>query len=768
MENTKAGPDERPGPERTSPSLSVTPVGNSDQAPFASAVDIYRHGGWEGTLWTPKGEKWPPPTGFTGYDGRFPTADDVAFWRRESGANIALRVPHGVMGLDVDAYLTDKEVKTGDKTLAALVARFGPLPPTWRSTSRNDPATGISFYRVPTGVKFPGDAGDYIEIIQFHHRYALVWPSVVDLRQYRWYRPDGTLADEGEAPSVDDLPQLPEAWIIGLQALDDDEVAPKPRDQMRQGDGRNNSLTRLAGSARRQGASQESIEALLKSEAKRMIDPLPDDEVKQIAKSIARYDPAPLLAELHCTDLDNGRWFATLFGDRARWDHRRGQWLIWDTVRWRPDADGEIARLAREALRRMREAAEALSDDALRSKWIKHSLASESLTRREAMLTVAKAEKPIADRGDAWDTDPWLLGVPNGVVDLRTGKLRDAVHPDRITKQAGVPYDPQAKAPRWRAFVSEVMDNKADRISFLRRALGYSMSGDCREEVVFFAFGSGANGKSKLFEAVGYALGDYQMDTPLSTFTTSRHGESGATNDLAALPGARFVTVAEPADGSTFNAERIKKVSGRDLVTARFLHREFFSYRPVAKLWLFGNHKPRVSDRSAGFWRRMRLIPFGVSFEGDPRKDPLLAEKLRAEAPGILAWLVEACMEWQREGLAAPPDVLTATEGYRDETDDLRDFLDAKCIELPSAWTSKSEMWDAYKAWCADQGTKPYGRNTFLGKVGDRYEPATVNGARGFKGIGLPASEHSADGLNGAFESQSVGELSVEELARAY
>jgi putative DNA primase/helicase len=272
-----------------------------------------------------------------------------------------------------------------------------------------------------------------------------------------------------------------------------------------------------------------------------------------------------------------------------------------------------------------------------------------------------------------------------------------------MTLHVAHPFDPCAPCPRWLQFLQEVFDNDADLADFIPRAVGYSLTGDTSEQSIYFCLGRGANGKSRFFAGVRYVLGPYAYDAPFSTFEAS--ARATIPNDLAALGGRRFVTVSETAENMRLNEARIKALSGCDPITARFLNQEFFTFTPTCKLWLAVNHKPRVTDDSLGFWRRVKLIPFTRTFQGAD-DDKHLDEKLRAEAQGILAWAVRGTLEWQQRGLEPPNAVRAATDEYRTESDPLAEFMSARCVQGEQLRVTASGLYKAYAEWAKATGLR--------------------------------------------------------------
>jgi putative DNA primase/helicase len=400
--------------------------------------------------------------------------------------------------------------------------------------------------------------------------------------------------------------------------------------------------------------------------------------------------------ESNRSDAGNAEVFAALFGAHARFDHSRQRWLLFSDHLWQADSDGELMRMAKKAVRHRFNRATRIGDDDKRKKEAGWALSSESRSHLEAMLTLARSERPIADDGSGWDTDGWLLGVANGVIELKAGVLRSGVPNDRITLHSDIPFYPPAECPRRLRFLDEVFDGNPELIAYARCAVGYSLTGQTSEQCFFCCYGEGANGKSIFLKAIGFAVGTYAFNLPFSAFELT--ARSAISNDLATLPGKRFVTAVETDESARLNEARIKALTGGDILTARQLYREFFEFKPVAKFWLAFNHRPTMTDDSHGFWRRVHIIPFLRQF--DPHTDPHLEETLRVEAAGILAWAVRGCLEWQSAGGLNPPAIVReATQTYRDESDPLQDFIADACIVHPNAVITLASLWEHYLKW---------------------------------------------------------------------
>lgn len=504
--------------------------------------------------------------------------------------------------------------------------------------------------------------------------------------------------------------------------------------------------------------SDEEVDALVKWIEANITDDPPKDDGARLVRSAEKQASnsgqgaatatatasGPHDAAFPRTDAGNSEYFASLYGDIVRYDWRRERWLLWDGTRWKPDSDGAVVRLAVAAMRRRQADALAITDHDEKLREVRWAIGSESKSRLSSMLTLAQSHSTITDAGEQWDADPWVLGVPNGVVDLRTGKLREARQTDRITKQAGVAFDPLAKAPTWESFKTDIANGDDSLIDFIDTALGYSLTGDTREQCFFLLHGSGGNGKSTLLDVIREVFGEYAITSPFSTFTASRYGDGGPSNDLARLDGARFVTAIEPNEGATFHEGRVKELTGGDEVTARYLHKEFFSFKPQMKLWLATNHKPGVRDLSRGFWRRVRLLPFERDFESEGKVNKSLPETLRAESAGILAAVVRACVRWQVNGLVSPPVVLQAVADYKEEANPISDWITDRINGIAGSWTSLTDLHTDYKTWMADhwRAREALGRNTFSKAMEARFKAHKRNTGQGFDGVELAPLPH--------------------------
>ena len=435
------------------------------------------------------------------------------------------------------------------------------------------------------------------------------------------------------------------------------------------------------------------------------------------------------------TDLGNAERFVRRHGEDVRFCYQWRRWLVWTGIRWERDESGTVTRLAKETVRSIYREAAGTEEPAERKALAQHATRSEAASSIKAMLEMAKPEVPVSP--DDFDRDPWLLNAPNGTVDLRTGELREHKQEDMITKVVGAEYDPEAGAPTWDAFFERVQSEEEVR-EFLRRAAGYSATGDTSEQCMIINHGSGANGKSTFQEILSSTLGDYAMRTPTETLLAKRSG--GVPNDVARLQGARFVTASETESGRRLAESQIKDLTGQDTVSARYMRAEWFDFQPTHKLWLSTNHKPEVRGTDDAIWRRIRLVSWPVTIPPSEQRRQLLAE-LRAELPGVLAWIVRGCLDWRHQGLRPPAEVEIATVEYREDMDVLASFIADCCEPTVDGWTYARDLYLTYRWWCTETGERPETQKRFGRRLRHRFV-ARKGGARGaalYDGVQLKA-----------------------------
>jgi len=507
---------------------------------------------------------------------------------------------------------------------------------------------------------------------------------------------------------------------------------------------RNDTLASMAGSMRRRGATEEAILAeLLEVNRNRCDPPLPVDEVGAIARSISQYPPqAGEIVRL--TELGNARRLVRRHGQDLRFVGLARKWYAWDGKRWCPDETGESYRRMKETVRSIYDEATRCEDSEMRERIAKWAIRSESEKIIKAGLSLAQSEPGLAVMPSVFDTDHWSLSCLNGTIDLRTGQLRSHDRADMITRLVPVDYRSGAPCPLWHKFLDRVMNGNQALQEYLKRIVGYALTGDTREQVIFILYGTGQNGKSKFLEVLRLMLGDYSLNTPAKTLVV--RSPSDATNDQARLNGARLVTATEWEEGQRMAEGFVKQVTGGDTVTARFHYKEFVDFVPTFKLFLGTNHKPQIRGGDLAMRRRVRLIPFTVTIPEEER-DKNIVEKLRTELPGILNWAVEGCLGWQREGLGEPPVVTEATAAYCEEMDVMARFVAERCVEEVGKSATAASLFKSYLEWCTLNGEKPMTQTAFGMRLGERgFVKKKIKGIVEWFGVGLLTGENGPEG----------------------
>lgn len=432
--------------------------------------------------------------------------------------------------------------------------------------------------------------------------------------------------------------------------------------------------------------------------------------------------------------------FSALFADDLRYVAPWGRWMVWRGQRWQEENTLHVFDLARKVCRSV--AAQARTDmtnittEAQRRAVVsRYGLASTVA----AIERLAKADRRHAATIEQWDADLWALNTPAGVVDLRTGDARPGDRGAHMTKITTVA--PGGGCPAWLQFLHTATDGDAELIGFLQRMAGYALTGSTRDHALFFVYGTGGNGKGTFLNTLQWIMGDYARSAPADMFTERKH--EAHTTELARLMGARLVAAQETEEGKRWAEAKIKALTGGDPITARFMRQDDFEFIPQFKLVMTGNHKPGLRNVDEAIKRRMYLIPFTVTIPAE-RRDSGLAERLRAEAGGILAWAIEGCREWQRIGLAAPERVRAATDEYLDQQDVLGLWL-AECVTTGAGRARRGELYKSFKAWAEDAGEYVLPQKRFVAALESRgfvtkvirgtpqVEGLTIRGERDFE-----------------------------------
>lgn len=446
--------------------------------------------------------------------------------------------------------------------------------------------------------------------------------------------------------------------------------------------------------------------------------------LRQLAASVAAEQTRPEEATAgRPSDDELALAFSDMHGERLRYLAERGQWWAYRGDRWSKDSTLEVFDLARDLCRT---AAADLKPAA--------KVATTSASTVAAVLRHASADRRHALRAEQLDADPMLLNTPAGVVDLRTGTLRKHSAADLMTKCTAVA--PEARdCPQWLAFLGWASGDDPEMVDFLQRWFGYCLTGDTREEKMLFVYGPGGNGKGTMVKSIEGIQADYATTAPMEVFAAER-GERHPT-ELALLHGARLVTAQETEEGRGWNESRIKALTGRDRIPARFMRQDFFLFEPTFKLAIFGNHRPTLRNVDEAIRRRLLLVPFRQRVE---IPDLELKDRLRAEWPAILHWMIQGCLAWLEGGLRAPAAVLAATDDYLESEDVLGQWLEQTCILTPPEersgvfcppWTSSAALFASWSRFAQARGQRPGSSKRLSQEIESRGPVKADGGPRG-------------------------------------
>ena len=465
-----------------------------------------------------------------------------------------------------------------------------------------------------------------------------------------------------------------------------------------------------------------------------------------------------------CSDLANARRLIAGSGGFVRFVPEWGEWVGWNGKVWEQDA--------REL--RLRALCAEIADHYWAESEMVMALPKEmrpktnpagaifkkisSKTGAKAAIDSARSVPGVVVPSDALNAKPKLLNVANGKIDLRTGVLQDHDPKDLLTKVAPVVYDPDARCPRWETFIHEVMSGDDEKVAYLQRLIGYSITGETREQCLFVFTGGGANGKTVLANVLLQLLGGLACQTPPRILVAKALAEHPT--ELMSLYGVRLGIASELEGNARLAEAQAKQLTGGDRIVARKMRQDFFSWVPTHKLILLSNHLPQVYGTDDAIWRRIKILRFEESFTGD-RCDPKLPEKLNAELSGILNWAIQGCLDWQREGLRIPSAVVQATNEYRREQDTLGIYLDERCVADSEAVALARDLYKDYETWAKDGGFYPLNKKNF----GQRLEARGFKAEKGTRGVrirrGLRLVEAPAFDLSRVVVAESRAALST-------
>lgn len=706
----------------------------------------------------------------------------------------------GLVVLDVDLR------NNGDDTIKDLERELGALPPTIQALSGSGgphyyfrTTTALGSSKLPPGVDVQaGQRGVYNQVVAPP---SLHWSG----RRYTWE----VSSDPGDGIAIE---QLPDAWLqrilrgnpkAGPLVVLDASSPILDGQGGTQGEGRKAVLISRGRSMWAKGFARDEIDAALAVMNKRCVPPLNDHDLTRVVDHICKVAPGlspayeavataapkkkaakpappsdepedfeetealdalaalealspaakpeqrkPLArnAESFSQVLISEQFVADHVSD-LRFVHESG-WICWTGTRWERD-DLRPHHLAKAAVKKAAERARIVYEQAIATKVVGALLKASTVG---AVVQLAKSDPRFTIHQDELDADPWILNCANGVLDLRTGELRAARREDLCTKSSPVAFDAAAQAPVWLAFLERVLPDPELR-SFVQRLAGYALTGVIREHVLPIFWGKGRNGKSTFIEAISFICGDYAHPVPAALLRVQQ-GEGHPTMQ-AQLFGVRFAPAQETERKFVLAEALVKQLTGGDPVTARYMREDFFTFKPTHKMALATNNKPRITGTDEGIWSRVLLVPWTV-FIPEAERDTELRSKLEREAPGILAWAAQGCLEWQKRGLSPPESVRIATQGFRAESDAVGRFLEDRCVRLEGTKTQATALYQAFEQWCKAEGERAESQKAFGQALNERdVVRKTINGRQWYAGLGLRA----LDPPRGAADDEQVEDV---------
>lgn len=446
---------------------------------------------------------------------------------------------------------------------------------------------------------------------------------------------------------------------------------------------------------------------------------------------------ADLRLALGLTDQDNARRLQARLDGTARWVPERGSWVICKDGLWSWATRDAMYPYAVDVTAAIAEEGAKQQDTMRRGLLCAHAVQSRSAQGLKNMIDLTRGLDGITARINEFDANPWLLAVKNGVLNLKTGSLRPRKPTDMLINHIDTHYTPQAKCDAFLTFLDQIMLGRADMCEFLQRAIGYSLTGDVSEQVIFFLFGCGRNGKSTLKEILLSLVGPYGREAAPGLLLQRHSGQQDHPTSIADLHGRRVVSTVEVEEGRPLAEALIKQLTGGDRLTARFMRQDLFDFYPTHKLWLLANHKPTVRGQDAAIWRRILLIPFDLQVP-EHQVDRNLLEKLKGELPGILKWAVNGCIEWRLHGLRVPDLVRGETLAYRSEQDVIGLFLEDTCYLDQNVTVTASALYAAYVQWGETYGEKAWSQRAFISRLLERgFKQQRTNSCRLWRGLSL-------------------------------
>lgn len=443
--------------------------------------------------------------------------------------------------------------------------------------------------------------------------------------------------------------------------------------------------------------------------------------------------------EFHRTDAGNAGFFVSKFGADLRFVEAWGKWRVWNGTRWIEASDTALVPFAIAATEHMMDWAKTLPDRE-RTDLRRHALATQKRERLLAMIGLAKGDLNVRAKPDLFDANPLLLGCEGVTIDL-SGTRPKPHRPRRedfITKSTGVTPDPKASCPNWLATLDWVFDSDAATIEHVQRIAGYSLTGSVIEEKLFAFFGGGANGKTTVVMTLFEMLGEYAGRASSNLLLEAQGQKGAASPDIAALHGKRLVVASETDDQCSLAEAQVKAITSNEPIAARSLYRDPFTFKPTHKTILMTNHRPFVKGTDNGIWRRLNIVGFEQQMPDDAQIKDFRVTRLWPELPAILAWAINGCMMYRRDGLKPSPAVKAATGAYRSEMDFVGQWVAERTVPDQQERVSRSVAYGDYEDWAKTERAPILGNRRFGEELNARGYPTTrTHGSRFLNGLKL-------------------------------
>ena len=446
-------------------------------------------------------------------------------------------------------------------------------------------------------------------------------------------------------------------------------------------------------------------------------------------------------------DTGNADRFIDRYGNLYKYSYIANKFYIYDGMKWKVDDKGSIRKLIDEMIESIKNEkvlhSEDVTEEEAREVFQKYYKKTRGTQAKKNIMNELMHRRPATP--DEFDKDDMLLNVANGYIDLTSRELYKHDINKMFSQITNTDYTEKMQPAVWLDFLNDIFAGDKAVIRYIQKALGYSLTGSTREQIMFILFGKGRNGKSIFVEVISEILGDYSNNMQAKSLMVKKN--DNINTDIARLSKARFVTSSEPNEGFRFDEGLIKQLTGGDKVTARFLYAEEFEYTPKFKIWVSTNHKPIIRGTDDGIWRRLVLIPFDVQIP-EEKVDKDLKYKLLREAPAILNWMAEGAYMWMQEGLAMPEKLKEASKDYRNEMDVIEQFIEDECKRVDDGKEKANELYELYKQWANNNGNYKMSNKDFGIKMKEKFKYKKTNSGMFYFGLKIPSKYPGLESIN--------------------